>query len=419
MNVLIKSATIIDSKSPFHNLTQDILVENGILTKIANHIKNPNNYPTIKLKNLHVSQGWFDSSVSFGEPGFEDRETISNGILVAAKSGFSAIALNGNTNPLIQTQADVSNLLSKSKDRAAKLYPVGALSVQSEGNKLAELFDMKNAGAISFSDFKKPIKDPNLLKIALLYSQGFDGLVQSFPLEAQLAKSGIVNEGINSTKLGLKGIPSFAESLQISRDLSILEYTNGKLHIPTISTSKSVDLIRTAKAKGLNVSCSVAIYNLTFTDESISYFDTNFKVLPPLRSHEDINALISGLKDGTIDMVTSDHQPMDIECKKIEFENAKFGTIGLESAFGALNSLFSTKKTIELLTSGKTRFGIPNHPLDIGNIADISLFNPEGKYTFSSDYISSTSKNSIFLNHEIKGKVYGVIANGSMQLNES
>ena len=238
MNVLIKSATILDDKSDFHNQTQDILLENGFITEIANSLKNPNKYPIISLENLHVSSGWFDSSVSFGEPGFEERETLSNGLEVAAGSGFTDIALNSNTNPVIDSHSDISFVISKSSNATTKLHPIGALTNESKGTDLAELFDMKTAGSVAFGDYKKPIKNPNLLKIALQYASNFNGVVHSFPHEAKVATKGVMNENITSTRLGLKGLPALAEELQIVRDLFILEYTGGKLHIPTISTKK-------------------------------------------------------------------------------------------------------------------------------------------------------------------------------------
>lgn len=417
MKLLIKSATIIDSKSPFHNKTQDILVENGTITKIAGRIQNPKKFKEVKLNNLHLSQGWFDSSVSFGEPGYEERETIDNGLSTAAKSGFTAVALNPNTNPVISTNTDVAFLKSKANKTAVDLYPVGALTRHSKGERLAELFDMHNAGAVAFGDYQMPVSDPNLMKIALLYASNFGGLVCSFPQDNDIARHGAMNENITSTTIGLKGIPGLAEELQVARDLFLLEYTQGKLHIPTISTARSVELIREAKQKKLDVSCSVAIHNLFFTDETLSTFDTNFKVSPPLRTQVDIDALKSGLKDGTIDMVTSDHNPLDIELKKVEFDYALNGTIGLESAFGALNSIFSLKSAINLLTKGKDRFGVASNCIDIGNELNATLFDPTVRSVFSSENISSKSANSIFLETELKGKVYGIFNNNSLILN--
>ena len=416
MNALIKSATIVDSKSDFHNETVDILIEKGRISKISKRIANPKNYKEIKLDNLHVSQGWFDSSVSFGEPGYEERETISNGLQTAARSGFTAVALNANSNPVIDCYADITFVKSKANDNAVTLKPIGALTQGSKGEDLAELYDMTNAGAVAFYDYQKPISNPNLMKIALQYASNFGGLIMSFPQESKITGLGVANEHVNSTKLGLKGNPALAEELQVARDLFILEYTEGKLHIPTVSTAKSVELIRAAKAKKLNVTCSVAIHNLIFTDDVLQEFDTNFKVLPPLRTESDCNALIEGLKDGTIDMVTTDHNPIDIEDKKIEFDYAKYGTIGLESAYGALQTIFTTKKTISLLTQGKRRFGIDELLIKEGEKANLTLFNPALDYEFDKSLISSRSKNSAFIGKTLKGKTYGIIANDKIVL---
>ncbi|GAL65753.1 dihydroorotase [Jejuia pallidilutea] len=411
MNILIKSATILDSKSDFHNTTQDILVEGGLITQIGKQLKNPKKYKEIALENLHISQGWFDSSVSFGEPGFEERETIANGIKTAALSGFTAVAINPNTNPVIDSSSDVSFIISKAQNNAVTVLPIGALTQGGKGVDLAELYDMKNAGAIAFYDYKKPITNPNLLKIALQYASNFGALVCSFPQENKISGLGVMNENITSTSLGLKGNPALAEELQVARDLFLLEYTGGKLHIPTISTAKSVELIKAAKAKKLDVSCSVAIHNLYFTDEYLTDFNTNFKVKPPLRTQADIDALIEGVKDGTIDMVTSDHNPLDIELKKVEFDHAAYGSIGLESAFGALHQKFTLKKTIDILTKGKSRFGLEQTPITIGAKINATLFNPNSKYTFSKKHIHSKSHNAIFDGASLKGEVYGIISN--------
>ena len=417
MNALVKSAKILDEKSDFNNKIQDILIDDGRILKIGDTLKNPKKYQVIDFDNLHISQGWFDSSVCFGEPGYEDRETIKNGLNVAAKSGFTSVALQANTKPVMDQHSTIAFAKNQSYNTATRLLPVGALTVNSEGTHLAEIYDMSMAGSVAFGDYKKSIFNSNILKIGLQYASNFGGLIQSFPQESKIAESGVMNENISSTKLGLKGNPELAEILQVGRDLDILEYTGGKLHIPTISTAKSVELLRAAKAKGLDVSCSVAIHNLIFKDSDIENYNTNFKVNPPLRTSTSIKALIEGVKDGTIDMVTSDHNPIAIEDKKVEFDYAAFGTIGLESAFGALNSVFSTKKTIDILTGGKHRFGIENTSINIGNSCNITLFNPEITYKFENDHIASKSKNSLFIGSPLKGAVYGVIANRTAVLN--
>lgn len=416
MNVLLKSATIIDSKSDFHNQTQDILIENGKIVKISKRISNPKNYKEIKLENLHVSNGWFDSSVSFGEPGYEERETLNNGLKTAALSGFTDVAVNPNTCPAIDSNTDVSFLMSKAQNNAVNIYPIGSLTRKSKGEELAELYDMQTAGAVAFGDYKKSICNANLMKIAFQYSTNFNGLICPFPQDKSIASNGVMNEHVESTKLGLKGIPNLAEELRVARDLYLLEYTGGKLHIPTISTAKSVALIREAKQNKLDVTCSVAIHNLSLTDATLREFDTKYKVSPPLRTQEDIDALIEGLKDGTIDMVTSDHSPLNIELKDKEFDYATPGTIGLESAFGVLNSIFPLKTTIKFLTKGKERFNVSSTSINIGNKASLSLFNPSEKYTFSKSNIVSKSKNSIFIDSILKGVVYGIINNNKMKL---
>ena len=416
MSTIIREAKIIDSESPFHNQTVDVLIVDGIIKKIGTSLPNTENTEEVKRENLHVSQGWFDSSVSLGEPGFEDRETITNGLNVAARSGFTAIALQPNSYPIIDNQSQVNFVKSKAYGFATELSPIGALTKGSEGKDMTELFDMKNAGAVAFGDYNKNLDNANLLKIALQYVQDFDGLVIAFAQDSNIKGNGVANEGIVSTKLGLKGIPNLAEELQIARNLFLLEYTGGKLHIPTISTAKSVQLIKEAKAKGLNLTCSVAVHHLVLTDSTLEGFDTRYKVSPPLRTETDRKALISGILDNTIDMITSDHNPIDIEHKKMEFDFAKAGTIGLESAFGALLTELPLDKVIEKLTAGKSLFGIEKQSVSEGQKANITLFNPEGKSIFTKENILSKSKNSAFLGKEIKGKVYGIYNQGKIVL---
>ncbi len=415
MNVLLKSATIIDpGNTPYHLKKRDIYIKNGVIEKIASKIDVKGKVKVVDLKNLHVSPGWFDSSVSFGEPGHEERETIANGLMTAAKSGFTDIILNPNTHPTPDSSGDIVFLKNSANGFAAGLHPLGALTVKSEGKDLAELYDMQKAGAVGFYDFKSPIKNSNLLKIALLYAQNFEGMVYSFPMDANIAGKGLVNEGEISTKLGLKGIPVLAETLQIARDLFILEYAGGKLHIPTISSGEAVQLIAEAKKKGLDVSCSVPLHNLCFEDEILQDFDSSYKVMPPIRTGKDAKALLKGVKEGIIDFVTSDHIPLALEEKHLEFDNAGFGTIGLESAFGALNKLVGSKTTIQLLTRGRERFGIRIPKIKQGQSANLSLFNPEGEYTFKEENIYSSSGNSMFLGMKLKGKSYGVFARNQL-----
>jgi dihydroorotase len=418
MNILLKSAKIIDPTSSFHGNTLDILIRNGIIDKIDKYIDAPK-ASVIEHKNLCVSLGWFDSSVSFGEPGYEERETLDQGLSVAAASGFTQIAYNTNTNPLPTSKADISFLLRSALHTPTTLHPKGHITAQNNAQQLAELHDLSQAGAICFSNHKQPIDDPHLLLLALQYARGFDGLVESFPIDPQLAVHGVMHEGKVSTLLGLTGIPNLAEEIRIRRDLSILSYTGGKLHIPTISTAEGVGFIRQAKKDKIDVSCSVAIHNLIMTDEQLDGFDTRYKLMPPLRESKDQKALLKGLKDGTIDMVTSDHQPMDIEHKKVELEHAAYGSLGLETAFGSLCTMMDAEDAALILNRGKERFGVSQQSIQIGAQADLTLFTADGTTIVSKEGILSRSKNSAYLGKELKGTVIGVINNNSIFQNQS
>ena len=417
MKIIIKEAKVIDPKSEFHNQTVDLKIVNGNIEEIAKNLSFSDDFQIVKHSNLHLSQGWFDSSVSFGEPGFEDRETIENGLNVAAKSGFTGIALQPNSFPVIDNQSQIQFVKQKAQNATTELFPIGALTKNSEGTDLAELFDMKNAGAIAFGDYNTSISNANVLKIGLQYVQDFDGLVIAFCQDEKIKGTGVVNEGIVSTRLGLKGIPNLAEEIQVARNLFLLEYTGGKLHIPTISTAKSVALIKEAKAKGLQVTCSVAVHNLVLTDEKLDTFDTRFKVAPPLRNEFDRQALLNGILDNTIDCITSDHNPIDIEHKKMEFDLAKNGTIGLETAFSALLTVLPIEKIVEKLTSAKAIFNVTNQEIKVGNKANLSLFSINENWVFTKENILSKSKNSAFLNHKMKGKVLGIINKTKLILN--
>jgi dihydroorotase len=416
MKVLIKNAHIIAPESAFHNQKMDVKIANGVIEKIGINLPIDDFYE-VTIPNLHLSVGWFDSSVSLGEPGFEDRETIENGLQVAAQSGFTGVALQPNCFPIIDNQSQIFFVKQRAADSATSLYPIGALTKNSEGLDLAELFDMKNAGAIAFGDYNKSTSNANLFKIGLQYVQDFDGLIVSFCQDDKVKGNGVANEGIVSTQLGLKGIPNLAEELIVARNLYLLEYTGGKLHIPTISTAKSVALIKDAKAKGLHVTCSVSVHHLTLTDEQLTTFDTRYKVAPPLRNELDRQALIEGVLDNTIDCITSDHNPIDIEHKKMEFDLAKNGTIGLESAFSALMTVLPVEIIIQKLTAARLIFNLTQPEIKEGSNANITLFTTDNDWVFSKESILSKSKNSAFLGCEMKGNVVGVYNNNKLIIN--
>ncbi len=417
MNVLIKNALVADTSSEFNQQKVDIKIENGIIFEIGSNLSDTS-VQTLTFDDLHVSSGWIDSSVSFGEPGFEERETVANGLNTAARSGFTHVVVNPNTFPVMDNQSIISFVKNKSSNAATTLYPMGAFTKMQEGVDLAELYDMKNAGAVAFGDYKKSIENANLLKIGLQYAQDFDGLIIAFANDSTIKGKGVVNEGEISTRLGLKGIPALAEDLIVARNLFLLEYTGGRMHIPTVSSAKSIALIKEAKAKGLQVTCSVAVHQLLLNDEQLQGFDTRYKVNPPLRDEKTRQALIEAVLDNTIDCITSDHQPLDIEHKKMEFDLAKDGTIGLESAFGALLQLLPLEVVIKKLTAAHFLFSDKSPVIKVGEKACLSFFTPNGTYTFSKEHILSKSKNSAFLNQTLKGKVYGIYNNAKLVIHE-
>ena len=416
MKILLKGATVLERNSPFHTKTVDIFIENGKIKDISNSI-NSSAEIVISKKNLHVSTGWFDSSVCFGEPGFEDRESIKNGLKTASHSGFTDICLQPDTFPKIDNNSILSFLKSHEYEYPCKIHPIACLSIDGKGKKMTEFFDLHKGGAIAFGDFLTPIKNPNLLKSALLYVQCFDGLIMSTPRDPYINLNGTVNEGVKSTELGLASIPSIAETIQIKRDISILEYTGGKIHIPYISSSESVEIIRNAKKNGLNITTSVPIANLIFNDDILDGFNSNYKLFPPIRDKEDQKMLKEGVLDGTIDIVTSHHQPINPELKHVDFNSAEYGTISLETMFGLLNKIFSIEKVIDLLTRGRFIFGLENPKIEIGAKACLTFFDPSKRNTFSSDKILSTSKNCAFVDMEIIGEVYGCINENKFHYN--
>ncbi len=408
MKILLKTATVIESNSPFHTKTVDILIEDGKIKDISDKI-NTSTELIISQKNLHVSLGWFDSSVCFGEPGLEVRETIKNGLKTASHSGFTDICLQPNTLPKIDNNSILSSLKRHAYQYPCEIHPIACFSIEGKGKNMTEYFDLHKGGAVAFGDFLTPIKNPNLLKSALLYVQSFDGLIISTPRDPYINLSGIVNEGVKSTELGLLSIPSIVETIQIQRDLSILEYTGGKLHIPYISSLESVKIIRSAKKNGLKVTASVPIANLIFNDNVLDGFNSNYKLFPPIRNKEDQKILKEAVLDGTIDIVTSHHQPINPELKQVDFNSAEYGTISLETMFGLLNKIFPIEKVIEILTKGRPIFNMQNPKIEIGASACLTFFDPSKRDKFTLDKIISTSKNCAFIDMEIIGKVYGCI----------
>lgn len=421
MNVLIKSVKIVDPSSKHNSKVVDLLIEKGVIQKIGKGLKNPKDYKEISHKGLHLSPGWFDLRANFCDPGHEYKEDLNTGLEAAAKGGFTGVLIMPDTEPTTNSKASVEYIINKTKGNIVDAYPAGCLSHNAEGKEIAEMYDMYLAGAKAFTDNKKSITSASLLNRALLYNQSFGGVIMNYPNNQELSKDGQINEGVISTKLGMKGIPALAEELMVSRDIYLAEYCNAKIHLSNISTKQSVKLIKEAKKKGLGITADVNSYHLLLNENDVEGFDNNCKVLPPLRTNEDIKALIAGLKDGTIDAICSDHTPEDIENKQCEFDNAAFGMINIQSSFAAANTALSDKISIEEIASKMSAeprkiLGIDTPEIQEGKPANLTLFNPKEKWTFTQDENSSKSKNSPFLEKELTGKVLGVLNNNKIIL---
>jgi dihydroorotase len=416
MNILIPKARIIDPESKWNGKTAGILIENGMITRIGENLPAPG-VPVFEAENLHASPGWFDMQANLRDPGYEYKEDLESGSRAAASGGFTGLALMPSTHPPVHSKAEVEYIRNKSKEALIDIFPVGTVSHLLEGNDLSEMYDMHLSGAVAFSDDKKPIKNSGLLLRALLYTKNFNRLVMTHCEEKSISADGKMNEGVTSTKLGLKGIPALAEEIMLARNIQLLEYTEGKLHIASVSTAQAVALIRQAKAKGLNISASVNTHHLVLNDEALMEFDSNLKVNPPLRTNADREALKKGLADGTLDVLVSDHSPEDTENKDLEFDLAAFGMLGLETAYALANTYsgLNTEQLIQKMALNPRRLlGIPLPSIQEGQTANITLFDPALNWVFSAKDIRSKSRNTPFVGHRFKGKALAIVHKGQL-----
>jgi dihydroorotase len=412
MKTLIKNATITSKGSALNGKKKDILIVNGIIEKIEDSITDAAD-ETIQGENLHVSTGWFDMTASFCDPGYEHKETIESGINAAMAGGFTGVGLLPETSPVVSGKSQVEYIRRKSENKSVEIVPYGSLSVNFDGENLSEYYDMYLAGARAFTDGFRPVNS-ELLSRALMYSKNSGGLIMVFPNDKALSKGGQMHEGIESTKLGMKGIPAIAEELQVNRDIQLAEFNQSTLHFLNVSTKESVEAIRKAKKLGTKITAQVAVANLLLDDTSLKDFDSNYKVLPVLRSKEHIEALIDGLADGTIDCIASSHVPQDIESKDLEFEHAEFGIIGLETAFAVARTATQKKLKLEDLiekftTQPRKLLSLQNPEIKKGEKVNLTIFNPDEKWTFTAKDIKSKSKNTPFVGRELVGRVVKVV----------
>jgi dihydroorotase len=405
MNLLIKSATIVDPNSSFNHQVVDILIKNGTITEIAKEINA--DVVVFDAKGKQLSPGFFDLNCNIGELGLETKENLQTGTAAAAAGGFTGIALMPNTQPPIHSKSEVEYLLNRAKGNLVDVYPLGSISHKREGKDLAEMYDMYLSGAKAFTDGNRPVQDAGLMERALLYTKGFEATVFSYPEDTAIAGKAKVNEGETSTLLGMKGIPSLAEELMIARDLYLAEYTDSKIHFSTISTTRSVELIRDAKKKGLKVTCDVAAHHLVLTDEALAGFDSLYKVKPPLRTSADVKALIRGLKDGTIDAIVSQHTPHEIEFKDVEFEVAEFGIIGFQTTLSlALKAGLDIDLIVQKLAiNPRIILDVEVPAIAVGQKANLVIFDKDAEWVYSKENNRSKSYNSPYIGQTLKGQV--------------
>nr|WP_242693458.1 dihydroorotase [Sabulibacter ruber] len=401
--------------------TVDLLLKDGHIQKIASSIE-AENVQVISEEGLCCSIGWFDLIAFSGEPGYEQRETLSNFMNAAAFGGFTEVACLPNVNPITQTRSSVEFFKHRSNNGFVKLHAIAAVTHDLDGKDLAEILDLKAAGAIAFSDGTDSIQAEDTVVKALEYLKLFGGVFINRPENKKLASGGQMHEGIASTRLGLKGIPAIAEEMQVIRDLQILRYIGGRLHLSQLSTAAALQAVRAAKQEGLQVTCDVAAHQCAFTDETLEPFDANFKVSPPFRSSADKAAILEALQDGTIDALVSAHMPWNEEGKELEFDLAETGIIGLQTAYAVANetmtSHLSWKELVEKFTHGSRKVvDLPIPSLAEGAKANLTLFNPTKSWVFQENLNASAAKNSPFFGCELKGCVFGTYLNGQLTLN--
>lgn len=421
MDFLFKSAKIVDITSEFHNLVVDVLVKGGEISEVSSSIESSNSYTVVDANGLCLSQGWVDVGTHYKDPGYEWLDDLHSLSRAAAAGGFTHLLGFPNTSPVVQNKEALGYFRNFSNTSAVKLSNLAAVTRDCGGAEFTDMIDLKTGGAIGFSDGKAVIHNSDIFLKALLYLSVLDTVLVVKSEDKYLSMYGQMHEGYTSTLLGMKGLPAAAEELMIIRNLKLLEYSGVKsdlpvLHFSTISTEGSVQLIREAKSKGLPVSCDVAAHHLVFEDNALLGFNTNFKVYPPFRETNDINALKAGLIDGTIDFVVSDHNPWDEEHKTLEFDAAEFGAVGLQTVFPVLNGILGTESAVAKLDfRAKEVFRIKRQAIAVGAKADFTLFSDSSVYTFGVDKIVSKAKNSPFIGKELKGEVKAIFSNGILK----
>ena len=412
MKVLIQQAQINDPGSPHNGSRSDILIESGFITEVKSTISEAAD-KIISGNDIHISPGWVDVFANFADPGQEYKETLLTGSQAAAAGGFTDVFVIPNTNPVIDSKAQVEYILNKAVTLPVNIYPIGAISKNTEGKDLAEMYDMRESGAIAFSDGLHPVQSSGVLVKALQYVRTFNGIIIQIPDDKSIGSNGLMNEGIVSTQMGLSGKPMMAEELLVARDIKLARYAGSRIHFTGVTSVKSLEYIRRAKEAGIAVTCSVTPYHLFFTDSDIKQYDTNFKVYPPLRTEKEVMALRNAVIDGTIDCISTHHLPHETDSKVVEFENAAYGMIGLETCFAALKTAMPDlpeSKWVSLLSlNARKIFGLETRVIQKDFPATVTIYQPSELIEVNSSLFRSRSRNSAFIGKQLTGKVLGII----------
>ena len=413
MRILIKSVEIIDKRSSFHKQVKNVVIQNGKIVEIGD--KNFSADKTILAEGMVLSTGWFDVGAFVGDPGLEHKEDLHSLAKAAAAGGFTEVAVLPNTSPSVQSKNEVSYITQNNNSRLVQIHALASVTKNNKGEELTEMIDLNEAGAIGFTDGLKSIWHTDIFLKSLQYLQKFDGVLIDQPEDRHLNLFGQMHEGINSTLLGLKGMPRIAEEVAVGKNIELLSYAGGRLHVAKISTAKTVDMLRAAKKKGLYVTCSVISYQPLLDDSLLHDFDTHYKVNPPLREKADQDALIRGLKDGTIDIICSGHLPQDEESKQLEFDQADFGIINFPTFASQLAQLGRSIEMEELIekvtTNPRKLFKMAEPTIEVDAKANLTLFDPTREWVFSASENLSRSNNSPWLGKKLKGKVVATFNN--------
>jgi dihydroorotase len=420
MQLLLKNGRLIDPAAQ-RDEEVDIQITDGVIAAIGKGLKAPS-AQVVDLKGKVIAPGFIDMHVHLREPGYEYKETVLSGVTAAAAGGFTAVCCMPNTNPAIDDESVVRMIQSKARaalNGLVDVYPVGAVTTERKGDRLAPLAELAAAGAVAFTDDGDPVHDAEIMRRALEYAAMYDRVVIQHAQDMPMTKGGAMNEGFVSTSLGLPGMPPAAEDIVVSRDIQLAQYTGGRYHVAHMSTAGATDLVRQAKARGLKVTSEVTPHHFTLTDEAVRGYDTNTKMNPPLRTADDVAALKKGLKDGTIDVIATDHAPHSFDEKQVEYQQAPFGIVGLETAIGltiselVLPGVLTLPQMVEKMSVNPRKIlGLPSLRIAEGERANLTIFDPSAEWIVDPAAFKTKSKNTPFGGRKLTGRPVGIVNNG-------